>query len=360
MKVLTVVGARPQFVKAALVSEALTMLGTIEEIVVHTGQHYDVRMSNVFFEQLGMAQPRHQLNVGSGSHGRQSGAMLAKLDDVLEIESPELVLVYGDTNSTLAGALSAAKMHIPVAHVEAGLRSFNRQMPEEINRIVADVVSTMLLCPTQTAVQQLCREGITQGVHLVGDVMLDMLERALPVARSLNTLGRFRVQPREFYLATIHRAENTDDRHRLSALLETLDELDRPVLMPVHPRTRAALHHADWTPRAGGNLRQIEPVGYLEMLALEDGARAVLTDSGGVQKEAFFLSRPCITLRGETEWTETLVHGWNQVTGASRDGIMAALDRLPIGVADTSPFGNGHAAEAIADILRTVDHECAS
>lgn len=360
MKIVTIVGARPQFVKAALVSEALTKMGTIEEIVVHTGQHYDERMSDVFFEQLGLAEPRHKLNVGSSSHGRQSGSMLAKLDEVLEMETPEVVLVYGDTNSTLAGALSAAKMHIPVAHVEAGLRSFNRQMPEEINRMVADVVSTLLFCPTQTAVQHLCREGITQGVHFAGDVMLDMLERTLPLARSSNTLERFRVDKRQFYLATIHRAENTDEQQRLTALMETLDQLDLPVLMPVHPRTRAALQRAGWTSRTGGRLRQVEPIGYLEMLALEDGARAVLTDSGGVQKEAFFLSRPCITLRGETEWPETLVHGWNQMTGASRDGIMAAVQQLPHGVADTSAFGNGHAAEYIADILRTVEHECVS
>jgi UDP-GlcNAc3NAcA epimerase len=351
VKIVTVIGARPQFVKAALVSEALATKNGVEEVVVHTGQHYDERMSDVFFEQLRMRAPRYRLGVGSGSHGRQSGAMLGGLDEVLEQERPDLVLIYGDTNSTLAGALAAVKMHIPVAHVEAGLRSYNRRMPEEINRVVADVVSSLLFCPTSTAVENLRREGITRGVHQVGDVMLDMLLRALPAAREIDAAGRCGASAGAYYLATVHRAENTDDPARLRALMEAFASLDAPVILPLHPRTRKALETIGWTARAGSGLRAIEPVGYLEMIALEDSARAILTDSGGVQKEAFFVRRPCVTLRNETEWPETLTGGWNQLAGTDPQAIRRALSRTPDESADLSVFGNGKSAQQMASLL---------
>ena len=354
MKLVTIVGARPQFIKAALLSEALRASPGVVEILVHTGQHYDARMSDVFFQQLSMRAPDYCLEVGSGTHGRQSGAMLASLDDVLERERPDVVLIYGDTNSTLAGALAAVKMHIPVAHVEAGLRSYNRRMPEEVNRVVADVVSSLLLCPTATAVENLKREGISDGVHLVGDVMLDMLLRALPTARETDALRASGVTRGEYYLATIHRAENTDDPVKLRSLVDALDTLDATVLLPLHPRTRHALDRLGWAPRTAGSVRPIEPVGYLEMVALEDAARAVLTDSGGVQKEAFFLRRPCITLRDETEWTETLAGGWNQLVGGDGRGLRQALDRLPDTPADLSQFGDGRAADRMAALLTSM------
>lgn len=348
MKIVTVIGARPQFVKAALVSEALAQHQGVREVVVHTGQHYDAKMSDVFFEELNMRAPAYHLAIGSDSHGRQSGAMMAKLDEVLEHERPDVVLIYGDTNSTLAGALAAVKMHIPVAHVEAGLRSFNRRMPEEINRIVADVVSSRLFCPTRTAVANLEREGIRDGVTLVGDVMLDMLVRALPRARSRDTLKRHAVHAGGYYLATVHRADNTDDPERLQSLLSAFRSLDAPVLFPVHPRTRRALAASDVGPAGDDTLRLIEPVGYLDMVALEDGARAILTDSGGVQKEALFVQRPCITLREETEWPETTRGGWNQVVGVNEAAILAAVHNAPREPADVAAFGDGSAAQRMA------------
>jgi UDP-N-acetylglucosamine 2-epimerase len=348
VKVVTVIGARPQFVKAALVSEALARHRGVQEVVVHTGQHYDAKMSDVFFEELGMRPPAWHLAIGSDTHGRQSGAMMARLDDVLERERPDVVLVYGDTNSTLAGALAAVKLHIPVAHVEAGLRSYNRRMPEEINRIVADVVSSRLFCPTRTAVENLEREGIRDGVTLAGDVMLDMLLRALPKARARDSLERHGVRPRVYYLATVHRAENTDDPRRLESLLSALQSLDAPVLFPLHPRTRRVLSANGAGPAAQRNLSFIEPVGYLDMVALEDGARAILTDSGGVQKEALFVQRPCITLREETEWPETTRGGWNQVVGVDTAAILAAVANVPGEPADVGAFGDGNAAERMA------------
>jgi len=261
------------------------------------------------------------------------------------------VLVYGDTNSTLAGALAAVKMHVPVAHVEAGLRSYNRRMPEEINRVLADVVSQHLFCPTLTAVDNLRREGITRGVHLVGDVMLDMLLRALPAARDTRAVDQCGVTSGEYYLATVHRAENTDDPARLLALMDAFESLDAPVILPLHPRTRKALERIGWTRGARSSVRTIEPVGYLEMIALEESARAILTDSGGVQKEAFFVRRPCVTLREETEWPETLTGGWNQLAGTDPRAIREALRRTPDNSVELSAFGDGRAAERMAALL---------
>jgi UDP-GlcNAc3NAcA epimerase len=351
VKIVTIVGARPQFVKAALVSEAIQAIGGLTEVVVHTGQHYDANMSSVFFDQLAMAEPRYNLGIGSGPHGRQTGEMMARLEEVVGQERPDWMLVYGDTNSTIAGALVGSKVHLPIAHVEAGLRSFNRRMPEEVNRIVTDVLSTLLLCPTRTALENLGREGITRGVHQVGDVMLDMVYRARPQAAATRVCEHLGIDSGGFYLVTVHRAENTDHPERLQGILAGLDRLDAPVVFPVHPRTRRALESIGWQPREDAGMRLIEPVGYFEMIELAAHARAVLTDSGGLQKEAFFLGRPCVTLREETEWIETLQGGWNVLAGTSPDRIAEALARPPKGVPPTGAFGDGQAARRIAALL---------
>jgi len=362
MKVLTVVGARPQFVKAAPVARALAARG-ITEVLVHTGQHYDAGLSDVFFEQLHLPRPAHHLGVGSASHGVQTARTLEALEGVILAERPDWVLVYGDTNSTLAGALAAAKVLVPVAHVEAGLRSFNRAMPEEINRVVADHLSQLLFCPTDAAVANLAAEGISRGVHKVGDVMLDSVLYNLRLAeQTADPLAELGLNPREYYLATVHRAGNTDDPDRLRRLVGLLASLDRPVILPLHPRTAKALETHEIETR-GGSLRPVEPVPYLQMLLLERNARAILTDSGGVQKEAYFFKTPCVTLRGETEWVETVEAGWNALVSADPERFAAAMAALGSWNGDGAPFpaessaggealyGDGHAAEAIAELL---------
>jgi UDP-GlcNAc3NAcA epimerase len=348
MRALALVGARPQFIKAAPVSRALRRVA--REVLVHTGQHYDYGMSAVFFEELGIPEPDYDLGVGSGSHGWQTGQMLIHIEAVLLAEQPDVVLVYGDTNSTLAGALAAVKLHIPVAHVEAGLRSFNRSMPEEHNRVLVDHVSDLLFCPTQTAVEHLAREGITRGVHLVGDVMADALlhNRGLAQKRT-GLLAELGVAPGSYYLATIHRPANTDDPAILQQVLRALDSLDAPVILPVHPRTRRAMQAAGIEPQ--GAIRVIAPVGYLDMLVLEEHARAILTDSGGMQKEAYLLGVPCITLRPETEWVETVEAGWNVIVNADPARIVwAAREFRPTGE-PPAVFGEGRAAERMVDLL---------
>jgi len=349
-KVASIVGARPQFIKAAPVERVLRKVA--REILVHTGQHYDYEMSAVFFKELDIPEPDYHLGVGSGSHGWQTGQMLIRIEEVLLKEKPDWVLVYGDTNSTLAGALAAVKLHIPVAHVEAGLRSFNRAMPEEHNRVLTDHAADLLFCPTQTAVDNLAREGIKNGVHLVGDVMYDAILHNIKIAeRGVNTLSRLGVEPGGYVLATVHRPRNTDDPARLRSIIAALEEIGRDLLVifPAHPRTRKALEAIEYRPTTG--IWLIEPVGYLEMLLLERQARAILTDSGGVQKEAYIFERPCITLREETEWVETVEAGWNRLVGADREAIVRAYRefRLP----DDHPplFGDGRAAERIVDIL---------
>jgi len=351
VKVLTVVGARPQFIKAALVSRAIRARGDLTETLVHTGQHYDPAMSDIFFSQLDLAAPQYNLGVGSGSHAWQTGEMMARLEPIVSAATPDWLLIYGDTNSTLAAALVASKLHLPVAHVEAGLRSYNRRMPEEVNRIVADVLATALFAPTETAVANLAREGITRGVYLVGDVMLDLLQQARPRADAGGMLASLGLAHESYYLATVHRAENTNDPARLVRLLECLGLLASPVVFPVHPRTRRVIQASGWEPRPGADLRLVDPVGYLEMIELESHARAVLTDSGGVQKEAYFLGRPCITLRDETEWTETLEGGWNTLVGTEPERVHAALDRSPTGPIRLDAFGNGAAAEQVVAVL---------
>jgi UDP-N-acetylglucosamine 2-epimerase len=348
MKVVSVVGARPQFIKAAVLSEKIRQNG--REVLLHTGQHYDENMSDVFFEELGIPQPDIHLGIGGGSHAEQTGRMLIEIEKVLEREEPDWCVVYGDTNSTLAGALAAAKLHIRVAHVEAGLRSFNRAMPEEINRVLCDHVSDALFCPTDNAVQNLKSEGLTRGLYVVGDVMQDVLNRSLMRAsKTSRILEQLHLQPKRYALATIHRAGNTDDSERLKTLLQTLGQLGRPVIFPVHPRTRAAIDRNSLA--LAESIRAIDPLGYLDMLQLEANADCLLTDSGGMQKEAYWLGVRCITLRDETEWVETVQAGWNRVVGVDRTLILDAVMNWFPGGERLNIYGDGHAAEKIIAVL---------
>jgi UDP-N-acetylglucosamine 2-epimerase len=346
MKILSVVGARPQFVKCAPVSRELRKVH--EEVLVHTGQHYDYLLSEVFFRDLEIPAPDYHLEIGSGSHGVQTGRMLAAIEEVIGKEEPEIVLVYGDTNSTLAGALAAAKVHVPVAHVEAGLRSFDRRMPEEVNRVLTDHCSDLLFCPTETAVANLAAEGITRGVHLTGDVMVDALQENLALAKERATVD---LPATGYFLATVHRASNTDDPVALRAIMAAFALLEAPVIFPVHPRTRKKF--AEYGIRPAENVRIVEPLPYFDMLAALAGARAVLTDSGGVQKEAYILEVPCVTLRENTEWVETLEDGWNVLVGADAGRIVAEAGRAgDARRGHAARFGDGHAAERIAAIIR--------
>ncbi|MBI5017683.1 MAG: UDP-N-acetylglucosamine 2-epimerase (non-hydrolyzing) [Deltaproteobacteria bacterium] len=355
MIVATVVGARPQFIKAAAVSRVLRATPGARQVLIHTGQHYDESMSDVFFEELEIPRPDHNLGIGSASHGAQTGRMLEAVEAVLVTEEPDWVLVYGDTNSTLAGALAAAKLHIRVAHVEAGLRSLNRRMPEEVNRVLTDHASDLLLAPTTAALENLAREGIGgSNVALVGDVMYDVAlyfgDKAESESKALERLG---LRPKEYALATVHRAENTDDPVRLAAILGGLSALAQrlPVVFPVHPRTR---HRLTSEPLGGtSGLRLIDPVGYLDMVMLEKNAALVATDSGGVQKEAFFHRVPCATLRDETEWVELVELGWNRLVPPRDAASVGATLVAALGARgrEASPYGDGRAAEKIAALL---------
>ncbi len=321
MRFLTVIGARPQFIKASPLSRVLRQ--EHEEILVHTGQHYDHGMSDVFFEELGIPEPDHHLGIGGGTHGEQTGAMLPALEALMLQRAPDIVIVFGDTNSTLAGALAGAKLGIPVAHVEAGLRSFKRTMPEEINRVVTDHISEYLFVPSEGSRAQLAREGITRGVHVVGDIMLDVILSARERAAGSKYPGSLGLVRREYYLATVHRAENTDDECRLRGIMSGLQALEQPVVLPLHPRTRARMLALGVA--AGANVRVIDPVGYLDMVRLQSDAACILTDSGGIQKEAYYLGVPCVTLRDETEWVETVQTGWNVLAGTQPDRIGEAV-----------------------------------
>ena len=340
--ILTVVGARPQFIKAAPISKALAAAG-MKELLVHTGQHFDALMSDIFFEELDLLPPAYNLQINNLGHGAMTGRMLEKLEGVMIIEKPDVVLIYGDTNSTAAGALAAAKLHIPIVHVEAGLRSFNRRMPEEINRIVADHLSTLLLCPTQTAVTNLANEGITNGVHAVGDVMYDTtlaaIERAKTKSYILETLH---LTQKSYAVGTLHRAENTDDPERFAAIISWLKEAaqETPIVLAVHPRTRKLVLPLEDKLKG---IRLVDPLGYLDMTQLVHYAAAVYTDSGGLQKEAYFHRVPCVTLRDQTEWVETIEAGWNR--------LWTVPEYLP---RRTIPdYGDGHAASKVAQIMTT-------
>lgn len=346
--IVTIVGARPQFVKAAPVSRALS--SAFREIVVHTGQHYDYGMSEIFFSEMEMSQPEFNLGIGGGSHGEQTGRMLVELEKVFNTLKPDCVLVYGDTNSTLAGALTAAKMQIPLAHVEAGLRSYNRSMPEEINRVLTDHVSDLLFCPTQTAVENLSAEGINKGVHQVGDVMYDALLYNLSLARQKSAILRdLKLSNGQYALVTIHRAANTDDRERMASILDALGKLTLPVVFPVHPRTRKMM--SEWGIPTADNVILVEPVGHFDMLALQENANCILTDSGGVQKEAYLVGVRCITLREETEWVETVSAGWNSLAGVDGEKIVELFENWFPEQKRKSLYGDGHSSEKIAQIL---------
>jgi UDP-GlcNAc3NAcA epimerase len=350
MKILTVVGARPQFIKLAPLSKILRENG-INEIIVHTGQHYDENMNDLFFKELEIPEPDYNLGIGSGNHGEQTGRMLIEIEKVILKENPDLVIVYGDTNSTLAGALAASKLHIKLAHVEAGLRSFNKRMPEEINRVLTDHVSDILFCPTQTAVENLKNEGITNGVYLVGDVMFDTLLHFSKISdMKSNVLERLNIKPKEYYLATIHRAENTDDHERLKNILTAFSKMDEMVIFPIHPRTRKMINYYGLDDLLeNDNVKVIDPVGYLDMLKLEKNAKAILTDSGGVQKEAFWLKVPCITLRDETEWIETVNLGWNRLVGSDVEKILSAVKDLTHG--NNIDFSENFSANRMCEVI---------
>lgn len=349
-KITTILGARPQFIKAAAVSRALAAQPGLQETLIHTGQHYDAAMSDIFFEEMEIPRPDHHLAVGGGSHGAMTGEQLKRIEAILLEDRPDCVLVYGDTNSTLAGALAAAKLHIPVAHVEAGLRSFNRRMPEEVNRVLTDHMSDLLFAPTESACRQLQNEGIAgSGVHLSGDVMMDAALFYRDRARCPDWFAGLDVERRDFLLCTIHRAENTDSSERLRAIFRGLARSHRPVVLPLHPRTRKTLEHLQL--EAGPSIHLVGPVGYLEMAWLEMHCAAVVTDSGGVQKEAFFHGKPCITLRDETEWTELVELGVNTLVGADPERIAHHINQPAAPVPVTAVYGDGQAAQFIASVL---------
>lgn len=356
MKLITIVGARPQFVKAAVVSRAIAEHNklnsgeVIEEKIIHTNQHYDENMSDIFFEEMHIPKPHYNLHVGGGLQGAMTGRMLEKIETILIEEKPDYVLIYGDTNSTLAGALAAAKLHIPVVHVEAGLRSFNMMMPEEINRILSDRVAYLLLCPTQTAVKNLLAEGITKGVYCVGDVMYDAALYYSKIGKQTEKIKKLAIG--DYYLATVHRAENTDNINNLENILQALDKIavDIPVILPLHPRTRKIIENNNLKLT---NVTVIEPVGYFDILYLLNHAKAVLTDSGGMQKEAYFFQKPCFTMRNETEWVELAECGANVLVGADYNNILHSVINCNV---DSECFkhalyGDGHSAEKIIDIL---------
>lgn len=350
MNVLSVVGARPQFVKAFVVSREIRR--EHKEVLVHTGQHYDEEMSAVFFEQLGIPEPDHNLGVGSASHGRQTARMIQGLEPLVEEEQPDVVLVYGDTNSTLAAAIVASKTDAALAHVEAGLRSYNRQMPEEINRVLTDHASDLLFAPTERAVTNLHAEGLDDGVHQTGDVMYDAIQWARHRAADYSDiLAHVGVREDEYVLATVHRERNTDDTDRLVDIMTALADTANPVVLPVHPRTLDRLEQSGLRDDLAGEVRFTEPASYLDFVRLLDGASAVATDSGGVQKEAFFLDTPCVTLREETEWPETVDAGWNTLVGADPDAIRRELADTTTPDDKPQPYGDGTAATRIAEVL---------
>lgn len=353
MKIVTVIGARPQFVKAAAVSRVLRE--SVQEIYVHTGQHYDQNMSGIFFHELGIPEPDYNLGIGGSLHGQMTGRQIEAIEEILIRESPDSVMVYGDTNSTLAGALAAVKLHIPIIHVEAGLRSFNRKMPEEINRVLVDHISTVLFCPTDIAKNHLAREGITTGVFVVGDVMMDSLHYFSDIAKTRsNILNLLNIEPQKYILLTMHRAENVDDDETLFTVLKALNTTRERIIFPVHPRTKSKIKQLLKQDRLiiSSNIVMIDPVGYLDMILLESNAKLIMTDSGGVQKEAYWFRVPCITLRDETEWIETLESGWNQLVAIQESAICNALETALPSEIHPDYYGKGDAAVQIIKHLK--------
>ena len=352
MKIISIVGARPQFIKSAPVSTAIARAGH-QELLVHTGQHYDYGLSRIFFEELEINEPYLNLNVGSGSHAKQTSQMLMAIEKLLISHQPDIVLVYGDTNSTLAGALATVKLQIKLAHIEAGLRSFNRQMPEEHNRVLTDHCSDLLFCPTQTAVNNLDSEGIKKGVHLVGDTMYDAILKYSEIAQHKSLILRtHKLTSKNYLLVTIHRPYNTDNPDALQSIFSAFRKIEDKIIFPCHPRTMQAIKKTKIT--IPSSVQIIDPVGYLDMLMLEQNAKSILTDSGGIQKEAYFLKVQCLTLRPETEWVETTQGGWNTLVGTDPDKIISALAAQPsISIADPHLFGNGHASEKIVSLLNS-------
>jgi UDP-GlcNAc3NAcA epimerase len=359
VKIITIVGARPQFIKAAMVSRAIIKCRqsgycNIEEKILHTGQHYDANMSSIFFDDLNIPSPTWQLQSDYTSHAQMTAHMLVEIERILTDEHPDYVLVYGDTNSTLSGALAAAKLHIPVVHVEAGLRSFNKQMPEEINRVLTDHMADILFCPTFAAVQNLKNENITGHIYHVGDVMYDAALSFGKLAEKTSVIiPSLQLTPKQFYLCTVHRAENTDNRERLTGIIRAMIEIatpDYPVILPLHPRTRNCFEKyqlSEWIHQNPG-LKLIDPLNYLDMVMLEKQAATIFTDSGGIQKEAYFHRTPCITLREETEWVETIGAGWNQLAGYQTANILSCLNRQ-IPKRDIGEYGDGHASDKIVE-----------
>ncbi|MCD6233446.1 MAG: UDP-N-acetylglucosamine 2-epimerase (non-hydrolyzing) [Candidatus Marinimicrobia bacterium] len=353
--IATIIGARPQFIKEAPL--ALALRKYFKEIIIHTGQHYDRNMSRVFFEDMGIPEPDYHLNIGSGRHGEQTGRMLAAIEEVLIKEKPDYVLVYGDTNSTIAGALAAVKLQIPVGHIEAGLRSFNRSMPEEINRIATDRIADHLFCPTEHAVSLLSKEGMTSNTYLTGDVMYDACLHFLPLSEQKSDIVRsLGLANKEFLLLTIHRPSNTDDPETFLSILKSVAGSPWPVVFPCHPRTKKVMNHPESRHilSKAKHLKIIEPVGFLDMLQLENHALKILTDSGGVQKEAFFMGKPCITLRTETEWLETVEAGYNVITGADPDKITRAIHSFHPDHEREHYYGDGQAAQKITEQIKKV------
>jgi UDP-N-acetylglucosamine 2-epimerase (non-hydrolysing) len=350
VKIATIVGARPQFIKCAVLSRELRK--NHQEIIIHTGQHYDYGMSDLFFEELSIPHPDYNLAIGSGTHAQQTGNMLAGIEAVLVKEKPDLVIVYGDTNSTLAGALAASKLNIKLAHVEAGLRSFDRSMPEEINRVVTDHLSNLLFAPTEVGAKNLAKEGVVEGVHIVGDVMVDSLlfnkEKANERSKILEKLG---LQKHEYLVATVHRQSNTDNIENLKNIIEALGAAEQKVVFPIHPRTMGNLKNNNLADKLPKNIIPVEPLGYLDMVQLMSYARKIITDSGGIQKEAYILHVPCITVRDTTEWVETVEDGWNILVGTDKERIVNAIKEFEPAGPQSDRYGDGHASEKIGAII---------
>ncbi|ODS40248.1 MAG: UDP-N-acetylglucosamine 2-epimerase [Candidatus Altiarchaeales archaeon WOR_SM1_79] len=352
-KIVSIVGARPNFIKCAPLSREIRK--EFDEILIHTGQHYDYEMNKVFFDELRIPEPDYHLDVGSGSHGAQTGEMLKRIEHVLMKEKPEWVLVYGDTNSTLSGALAASKLHIKVGHIESGLRSFDRSMPEEINRVLTDHCSDLLFCPTEIAVENLGDEGICDGVYLTGDVMVDTLNYNRKIVEKSDILEKLSLKSREYLVATIHRAGNTDNKRCLKNIVDAFCEIDETIVFPVHPRAEKFLRRYRLYDKLKKHVDITKPLGYLDFLKLMNNAKKILTDSGGVQKEAYILGVPCVTLRENTEWVETVDGGWNVLVGADNDKIVRMVNEFEPKGKQRKVFGNGDARERIVGVMKEYD-----